>query len=449
MKSSHTKSKAWGQKPGLGIMYQIEARPGWRWMRNFDEFNATMREKNGNFNFNGPFCRMKDWVSFSRSVGVDYHIFEAKWHDGICYFDSKYTNWKTPVDYCRIFADESRKAGIPFMFYYSSIFDHNPQFDDIQPLRAATPSFIARHARSAKEVADFSARFTLWMYEYQKLTPPADVPRNDFTYNPRTYEKYMLDQINELIENYKPDGMWIDWWMGKVERSAGLIMDFMKTQYPHVILTFNNSHRGRLKWVHYTSGEAHTVESAWEQGHEHRQKESSWELVGPAALRWDNPSARSDLYEGARIAAIIMACGGKFSFGVPAQMDGALYPEPSHHVAAVGNWYQSRRKLFTEVVPMPYKGEGVPGVQVSEKDFSTIGNLYGDERLIHVINLHGMKKPLTLKLLGQYWGNTRQIVLEPEGKKIEVRWQIGTDTGNVVIPEENIDQVDTILRIKS
>ncbi|MFW9880283.1 MAG: hypothetical protein ACFFG0_44990, partial [Candidatus Thorarchaeota archaeon] len=95
--------KEWWEKPGLGIMYQIEARPGWIWNRNYDKFNASMKDKYGKFKFNGPFCKIRKWVEYSKRVGVDYHVFEAKWHDGICYWDTKFTDWKTPEDYCKVY----------------------------------------------------------------------------------------------------------------------------------------------------------------------------------------------------------------------------------------------------------------------------------------------------------------------------------------------------------
>jgi alpha-L-fucosidase len=110
-------------------MYQIEFRPGWRWMRDFKKFNASMRDEEGRFGFNGPYCRIKDWIELSREIGADYHILEIKWHDGICWFKTSLTEWRTPVDYAGRFAEGSRRAGIPFMFYYSSVIDHNPQFD--------------------------------------------------------------------------------------------------------------------------------------------------------------------------------------------------------------------------------------------------------------------------------------------------------------------------------
>lgn len=446
-------SRAWWEKPGLGIMYQIEARPGWQWERDWDKFNASMKNKNGNLNFNGPFCRMKDWVEFSKKAGVDYHIFEAKWHDGICYFDTKYTNWKTPVDYCRIFADESRRAGIPFMFYYSNVFDHNPQFDDIQPQRNSTASFITRHGRHIKEVRDFSLEFNRRVLSI-KPRLSSDISLDDIQYNPKKYETYLLNQMTELVEQYRPDGMWMDWYMGKVERSAGLVMDYMKAKYPDVVLTFNLSNNSHLTKMHYTSGEAHTVRSAWDQGLKFRGRKRPWELVGPAALRWDDPTSRPDPNEGARIAAIIMASGGKYSFGLPAQMDGALYPVPAGQVAAVAEWYKPRRSLFTESIPMEYKGERVPGIEVSEIDFWTIGNIYGNDRIIHIFNFTGTNKSLLVRFAHSYWGNITNILLEPSGNEIELRnipwtgYRYSSESTDVIIGMNDIDPVDTILRVK-
>ncbi|MGQ4876375.1 MAG: alpha-L-fucosidase [Promethearchaeia archaeon] len=145
-----SKNKEWWKGPGLGIQFQIEIRPGWLWNRNYDKYNELMKDVKGNLNFNGPFCKIKDWVRLSKELGADYHSFESKWHDGICFFNTKYIDWKTPTDYCKIFADESRKAEIPFLFYYSNIFDHNPLFDDIQPFKNGTSSFIAMHSKLKK-----------------------------------------------------------------------------------------------------------------------------------------------------------------------------------------------------------------------------------------------------------------------------------------------------------
>jgi alpha-L-fucosidase len=476
-------NRPWWQKPGLGIMYQIEARPGWIWERDFDKFNASMKDEKGNLNFNGPFCEMKEWVYFSKSVGVDYHIFEAKWHDGICYFDTIYTNWKTPIDYCKIFAEESKKERIPFMFYYSSVFDHNPQFDKIQPVRSITSSYIALHREKKEEVIDFCLKFTQFIINQfiESLKKERSKKKNvkeehiqkdiltlnlndtpdflnrrvehlktslsDFVYDPAIYENYLRNQMIELIEKYEPDGMWMDWFMKSAfhEESTKLVMDLMKERYPNIILTFNNSINEQPDWAHYLSGEAHTIDSAWEQGNRYRSKKQSWELVGPAAKSWFDPSPRSDPLEIARIAVIIIANGGKFSFGLPSQMNGSLYPEPAQHVEQFGRWYRARHSLFTEATPMDYKGEHIPGIDLNGNTHGVIGSIYGTDKIIHLINFSGVKKSISLEFSWDYWNNLKKVTVEPNDITLKLNQNLKGI--QIIVPQASIDPVDTILRI--
>lgn len=449
------KKTEWWEKPGFGIMFQIESRPGWIWNRNYDKFNVSLMDENSKLKFNGPFCKMKKWVKFSKKVGVDYHIFESKWHDGICYFDTKYTEWKTPVDYCKIFADESKSLGIPFMFYYSSIFDHNPQFDDIQPLRSITPSFIAMHHEKKEKIAKYSMNLAKVFENITKSSRNKrgaydleffdEVEFHDYSYNPEKYEKYLLSQIKELIEDYNPDGMWMDWYWGKEEASTFLIMDFLEKNYPGVVLTYNVSIERNPRYIHYLSGEAHDIETAWKAGNNHRKKKKPWELCGPAAYAWDVPIARSDPYEIFRIAAIIMASGGKFCFGLPSQMDGELYPKPAKNVELFGDWYKIRRNLFTEGVPMEYQGNNVPGININREEFGIIGSINETDKLIHIINFKGDIKEFTLSFSNEYWGNIEKILLDPNKKQLELKRK--KNEIDVVIKGENLDIADTILRI--
>ncbi len=454
--------KAWWQKPGFGIMYQIEARPGYFWNRNYEKFNASVMDEKGNLKFNGPFCKMEEWVAFSKSVGVDYHIFEAKWHDGICYFDTQYTNWKTPEDYCQIFAEESRKLGIPFMFYYSNVFDHNPQFDDIQPIRTCTPSFFTLSTKNKALIVGFSFLFAFvinlifsfdrFLRKFPKDESAKwfdDFHLHHFTNNPRKYQIYMFKQLREMIDKYKPDGMWMDWYMMSFDYSAHQIMDFMKKEYPDVVLTFNSAGANfQPKYAHYTASETHDVRSAWINGNKYRRKNTPWEQVGPAAEAWDNPLPRADPYDVARIATFIMASGGKMAFGMPAQMDGSLYPGPVKHLELFGSWYKKRRELFTESVPMNYKGKKVPGVKVKTQFLKNIGCINNNDHLIHLIHQYSVPRTdMVIELSHKHWSNIEQILLEPESQELEYQKTINGIT--LTIPKQENDPVDTILRIKT
>ncbi|HEY0089490.1 MAG TPA: hypothetical protein VGB37_11645, partial [Candidatus Lokiarchaeia archaeon] len=236
------------------------------------------------------------------------------------------------------------------------------------------------------------------------------------------------------------------WYFGKRENSAPLIMEFMEKNYPEIVLAFNNSLMGiKLKWSYYMAGEAHNIGDAWSYSNFYRKSEKPWELIGPSALAWDVPIARPDPYEIFRLAAIAMASGGKMCFGLPSQMNGELFPEPSQNLELLGNWYRPRHALFTESIPMIYEGEKVPGVEVSEKEFGTIGSITEDDTLVHLINFKGQKKELTIEFTLQHWPKIKKIVLEPNKKELERK-----KTNNKIIlllSKEDIDPADTILRI--
>lgn len=438
--------RAWWQKPGLGIMYQIEYRPGWRWQRNFNRFNASMKDENGQFKFNGPYCRIGEWVDLSRRIGVDYHIFEVKWHDGIVWFNTSLTDWKTPTDYAGQFAQESRKRGIPFMFYYSSLIDHNPQFHDIIPLNLITLSFPVMHRSN-------------------------------------TYKNYLEGQIKEIIEQYHPDGLWFDWSMRGLHPSEGVVIDFLSKYSPNTVITFNNTvpfaaglaHTITIPHVaagvlvglihyliferfepvekdipgrlHYTTYEAWNVRAAWRRANCYRNLTKSWELVSPAGRWWDDMRLRRDIYDLVRIAAIIMANGGRSVLGAASQLDGNIYPEHVKQLELVGEWFKQRWELFTQALPMDYKGNRVPGVSGYRKGMGTIGTSLGSDRLIHLVNLGIEPGPVTLRFDKLHWPHIDTIYREPGRMELKIEHRDGWT--EVIIPKKDVERVDTILRVRS
>lgn len=421
------RSDAWWQRPGLGIMYQIECRPGWRWNRDFAEFNRSMTDEGGKLVFNGPFCKTEEWVELSKEVGIDYHIMEIKWHDGICYFDTKLTDWKTEEDYAGRFAEASRRAGIPFMYYYSSIFDHNPQFDPVQPSRQ-TVSFMG-------------------------------IPDNP------TYDEYLRGQYAEIMEQYRPDGMWIDWYWP--DQCTQTTIDFFRTNYPETVLAFNASNLFASSYcrIDYTSGEAHDLDgpyfklvreeggflavfsSTWKWAALNRRTLAHpWELITPAGRWWQDPSLRDDPYDLVRMAAITMASGGKLCMGVTAQMDGSVYPDQVEQLRILGEWYKPRRALFAESVPLRYRFREPLGVQAHPESVRLIACRRGDDLLLHLINMDGATRPIELSLHGSFWNRAERAYLEPSGKELQI--EKSREKIKAMIRPEDIDRADTILRLE-
>lgn len=420
--------EAWWQRPGWGIMYQIEYRPGWEWDRDYEAFNASMRDEEGRFRFDGPRCRVEEWVGLSREAGVDYHIMEAKWHDGICFFDTALTDWKADEDYAAGFARLSREAGIPFLFYYSAIFDHNPRFDAIQPDRRHTFSLLALGGRPE-------------------------------------YEEYLRGHYRELVERYRPDGMWVDWyWPG--DGSTEATFAYFRENHPEVVLglNFSNYLAGSYRRSHYTIGEAHhlagplvtlrrtgssflpVIHSAWGWTSIFRRMLGHpWELIAPAGLWWQDPRPREDPRELARMAAVVMAGGGRFSVGATSRMDGSVEPGQAELLRALGEWYRPRRHLFSRAVPLSYRGSRPPGVRVSPRGVKAIAARHGGDILLHLVNTGGSPGVLEVWLEKERWGGLAGVRLEPAGSGLEAEKTAGGIC--IRVAPSDIDAVDTILRL--
>jgi alpha-L-fucosidase len=419
-------NRKWWQRPGLGIMYQIETRPGWKWDRDYVEFNKTMTDEKGSIKFNGPFCNIKEWVVLSKEIGVDYHQFEIKWHDGICYFDTKTTNWKADRDYAREFADLSREAEIPFMYYYSSVFDHNPQFDSIQPKPRSTPSLIG---------------------------------------NRPEYREYIKMHYAEIIEQYRPDGMWLDWWWA--DGSTPETCRYFKKNYPDVVIAFNlsNLFPASFNKINITSSEAHRYDGPWAAI---RKEETvavpvltsavkwsnafrwiinhHWELISPAGKWWQDQSMRSDPLELIRQLAMILACGGKLSIGATSQMDGHIFPDQVRQLKILGEWYRPRKEFFISAAPVKYRWFSPKGVCAEPKIFDIVVSAYGSGRLIHLVNRTGSKEDTSVTLKGAMWNGVRGVTLIPQREKLSFK-RMGS-SHKIDLAPEYIDPVDTILYLE-
>ena len=129
-------------------------------------------------------------VGAAKDAGMKYIVITSKHHDGFAMYDSAVSDYdivdRTPYkkDPMRALADEARRQGIRFAFYYSIMDWHHPS----QYVKAPGKLETAGHSKTE-------------MREGQK---PA-------------YVAYMKAQLKELITQYDPavlwfDGEWVDWW---------------------------------------------------------------------------------------------------------------------------------------------------------------------------------------------------------------------------------------------
>jgi hypothetical protein len=168
-----------------------------------------------------------------------------------------------------------------------------------------------------------------------------------------------------------------------------------------------------------------------------------WEIITPTSVWWQDMSLRKDINEFVRQAAVVMACGGKFSAGTSALMDGSLYPDHVRQLETLGQWYIPRRELFRGAYPARYLGWGAPGVSVDKPDFKSIASFYREGVLLHIINMKGTSMPIQITLKGNRWAGAQSAHLEPGGRQVDI---MASPLGRTVsLAKEDVDPIDTII----
>jgi alpha-L-fucosidase len=160
-----------------------------------------------------------EWVRVAKDAGMKYLVITSKHHDGFSMFDSAVTNYDivdaTPYkkDPMRALADECKRQGLEFAFYYSIMDWHHPS----QYVDAPGKDPTAGHGQTK-------------MREGRK----------------QEYVDYMKAQLRELVTKYDPavlwfDGEWVDWW---TEEDGQDLYKYVRGLKPSILIN-NRVGKGR------------------------------------------------------------------------------------------------------------------------------------------------------------------------------------------------------------
>ena len=161
----------------------------------------------------------KEWVRIAKDAGMKYIVITSKHHDGFSLYDSKVSEYDivdaTPYkkDLMRALADEAKRQGLKFCFYYSIVDWHHP----------------SQYVDSAGKHPTAGNRTTK-MYPGKK----------------EEYVAYMKAQLRELITGYDPevlwfDGEWQEWW---TEPDGKDMYRYVRSLKPNIIIN-NRVGKGR------------------------------------------------------------------------------------------------------------------------------------------------------------------------------------------------------------
>jgi hypothetical protein len=267
------------------------------------------------------------------------------------------------------------------------------------------------------------------------------------------------------MEQYNPDGMWLDWFnWAENEKTAKATIEYFRKKYPDTIIAFNLSNISPVSFdkIDYTVGEAHNLDgpligmrqeqsgpdpvfgSTWKWANKYRKKFTHpWEFVSPAGKWWQDFSLRDDIFDLVRMAAITMACGGKFNIGVTSQLNGTIYPEQVKQLELLGEWYKIRKDLFTEALPLNYKRDAPENITINKSKFNLILSKYQEDFLLHIINMEGKRDPISIGFQKDLIKEIDAIFLEPEHTTFKMK-QTESEI-KIKIESNDINLVDTIL----
>jgi len=296
------------------------------------------------------------WVRTAKDAGMKYIVITSKHHDGFAMYDSAVSSYdivdSTPFkkDPIRALADEAKRQGVTFAFYYSIMDWHHPS----QYVDAPGKDPTAGHGQTK-------------MREGRK----------------QEYVDYMKAQLRELITKYDPavlwfDGEWVDWW---TEDDGQALYAYVRSLKPNILIN-NRVGKGR-KGMEGLSKTDRTY--AGDFGTPEQQIPASglpgvdWESCMTMNDTWgfksyDDNWKSSELL--IRNLIDIVSKGGNYLLNVGPTAEGEI-PAPSvERLAAIGRWLKVNGDAVYGTSASPFTAQ-LPWGRATRK----AGKLY-----LHVFN---------------------------------------------------------------
>jgi alpha-L-fucosidase len=296
--------------------------------------------------FNPEKFNAAEWVRIAKDAGMKYMVITSKHHDGFSMFDSAVTTYDivdaTPFkkDPMRALADECKRQGLKFAFYYSIMDWHHPS----QYVDAAGKDPTAGHGQTK-------------MRDGRK----------------QEYVDYMKAQLKELVTKYDPavlwfDGEWVDWW---TEDDGQDLYKYVRGLKPDILIN-NRVGKGRkgMEGLNKTdrvySGDFGTPE---QQIPASGLPGVDWESCMTMNDTWGFKSYDDNWKSSERLIrnlVDIVSKGGNYLLNVGPTAEG-LIPAPSvERLAAMGQWMKVNSESIYGTTASPFSTQ-VPWGRATRK----------------------------------------------------------------------------------
>jgi alpha-L-fucosidase len=354
------------------------------------------------------------WVRIAKDAGMKYIVITSKHHDGFSMYDSAVSKYDivdaTPYkkDPMRALADESRKQGLKFAFYYSIMDWHHPS----QYVNAP-----GKHADAGHRVTE--------MRDGRKAE----------------YVDYMKAQLRELVANYDPavlwfDGEWVEWW---TEEDGQDLYKYVRSLKPDIIIN-NRVGKGR-------KGMEGLNKTDREYSGDFGTPEQQIPAAGLPGVDWETCMTMNDTWgfksydhnwksPETLVRQLVDSAskGGNYLLNVGPTADGEIPAASVERLAAMGRW-------------MRVNGEAIYGTTASP--FSTQLAWGRATRKGNALYLHVFNWPAGGVLQVPAFGGTIQSASLPGGNGSTLTVTRTKEGFNIKLPPQAPDSAATVILIRS
>lgn len=364
--------------------------------------------------FNPVKFNAAEWVSIAKNAGMKYIVITSKHHDGFSLYDSQVSNYdivdSTPYkkDPIKMLADEAKKQGLKFCFYYSIVDWHHPT------------AFV----QAAGKDPTAGNRLT-------QLRPGGK----------EEYVKYMKGQLRELITKYNPavlwfDGEWQDWW---TEPDGKDLYQYVRGLKPDIIIN-NRVGKGRKGMEGLNKDDQ---EYAGDFGTPEQQIPASglpgvdWESCMTMNDTWGYKSYDQNWKSTETILRNLIdiaSKGGNYLLNVGPTAEG-LIPQPSvERLAEVGRWMKVNGESIYGTTASPFKTQLTFGRATSKP-----GRIY-----LHVFNW-----PSDRRLIVPRWGGRPKKAYLLANTKTTLEVKATNENVTIKVPARAPDLTATVIVVET